>query len=81
VKYQQLLDEDEYYELRVKAREEGDSTFKAEIGAEAIRTLLKQLGRRTARSRSGTVTAAASTGWPTSCAPRWQPRRASTARR
>jgi DNA-directed RNA polymerase subunit beta' len=43
VKYQQLLDEDEYYELRVKAREEGDSSFKAEIGAEAIRTLLKQL--------------------------------------
>jgi DNA-directed RNA polymerase subunit beta' len=43
VKYQQLLDEDEYYELRVKAREEGDATFKAEIGAEAIRTLLRQL--------------------------------------
>jgi DNA-directed RNA polymerase subunit beta' len=43
VKYQQLLDEDEYYELRVKAREEGDGTFKAEIGAEAIRTLLRQL--------------------------------------
>jgi DNA-directed RNA polymerase subunit beta' len=43
VKYQQLLDEDEYYELRVKAREEGDAIFKAEIGAEGIRTLLKQL--------------------------------------
>ena len=43
LKYQQLLDEDEYYELRVKAREEGDSGFKAEIGAEAIRTLLRQL--------------------------------------
>ena len=43
VRYQQLLDEDEYYELRVKAREEGDTAFKAEIGAEAIRTLLKQL--------------------------------------
>jgi DNA-directed RNA polymerase subunit beta' len=43
VKYQQLLDEDEYYELRVKAREEGDNIFKAEIGAEAIRTLLRQL--------------------------------------
>jgi DNA-directed RNA polymerase subunit beta' len=43
LKYQQLLDEDEYYELRVKAREEGDNTFKAEIGAEAIRTLLRQL--------------------------------------
>src|SRR5690606_21386282 len=43
VKYQQLLDEDEYYELRVKSREEGDNVFKAEIGAEAIRTLLRQL--------------------------------------
>ena len=43
VRYQQLLDEDEFYELRVKAREEGDTAFKAEIGAEAIRTLLKQL--------------------------------------
>jgi DNA-directed RNA polymerase subunit beta' len=38
-----LLDEDEYYDLRVKAREEGDETFKAEIGAEAVRTLLKLL--------------------------------------
>jgi DNA-directed RNA polymerase subunit beta' len=43
VKYQQLLDEDEYYELRVKAREEGDSAFRAEIGAEGVRTLLRQL--------------------------------------
>src|SRR5919108_514830 len=43
VKYQQLLDEDEYYELRVKAREEGDSVFRAEIGAEAVRSLLRQL--------------------------------------
>ena len=43
VKYQQLLDEDEYYELRVKAREEGDNVFRAEIGAEAIRALLRQL--------------------------------------
>jgi DNA-directed RNA polymerase subunit beta' len=43
VKYQQLLDEDEYYELRVKAREEGDTAFKAEIGAEAVRTLLRNL--------------------------------------
>ncbi len=43
VKFQQLLDEDEYYDLRVKAREEEDSTFKAEIGAEAIRTLLRKL--------------------------------------
>jgi DNA-directed RNA polymerase subunit beta' len=43
LRYQQLLDEDEYYELRVKAREEGDSDFRAEIGADAIRTLLRQL--------------------------------------
>ncbi len=38
-----LLDEDEYYDLRVKAREDGDENFKAEIGAEAVRTLLKLL--------------------------------------
>ncbi|HSH46543.1 MAG TPA: DNA-directed RNA polymerase subunit beta', partial [Longimicrobiales bacterium] len=43
VEYQQLLDEDEYYDLRVKAREENDDIFKAEVGAEAIRTLLKKL--------------------------------------
>ncbi len=47
VAYQQLLDEDEYYDLRIKAREEGDEAFKAEIGAEAIRTLLKQLDEPT----------------------------------
>ncbi|MGD8319161.1 MAG: DNA-directed RNA polymerase subunit beta' [Gemmatimonadota bacterium] len=43
VKFQELLDEDEYYDLRVKARDEGDETFKAEIGAEAVRTLLRML--------------------------------------
>ena len=43
VEFQQPLDEDEYYDLRVKAREEGDDEFRAEIGAEAIRTLLKLL--------------------------------------
>ncbi len=43
VDYQQLLDEDEFYELRVKARDEGDTGFKAEIGAEGVRTLLRQL--------------------------------------
>ena len=36
VEFQDLLDEDEYYDLRVKAREEGDDEFKAEIGAEAV---------------------------------------------
>ena len=43
LEYLDLLDEDEYYDLRVKAREEGDEEFKAEIGAEATRTLLKLL--------------------------------------
>ena len=43
VEFLDLLDEDEYYDLRVKAREEGDDKFKAEIGAEAARTLLKRL--------------------------------------
>ncbi len=43
VEFLDLLDEDEYYDLRVKAREEGDGKFKAEIGAEAARTLLKRL--------------------------------------
>jgi DNA-directed RNA polymerase subunit beta' len=43
VRFQQLLDEDEYYELRVKAREEGDTEFRAEIGAEGVRTLLRKL--------------------------------------
>jgi DNA-directed RNA polymerase subunit beta' len=43
VEFQDLLDEDEYYDLRVKAREEGDDEFRAEIGAEAARTLLKLL--------------------------------------
>jgi DNA-directed RNA polymerase subunit beta' len=43
VEYQELLDEDEFYDLRVKAREEGDDEFRAEIGAEAVRTLLRQL--------------------------------------
>ena len=38
-----LLDEDEYYDLRVKAREDGDEAFKAEIGAEAVRILLRLL--------------------------------------
>ncbi|MDQ3605702.1 MAG: DNA-directed RNA polymerase subunit beta', partial [Gemmatimonadota bacterium] len=43
VKHSQLLDEDEYYQLREKAREEGDTAFRADIGAEAVRTLLHQL--------------------------------------
>ncbi len=43
VEFLDLLDEDEYYDLRVKAREEGDDHFVAEIGAEAVRTLLRKL--------------------------------------
>jgi DNA-directed RNA polymerase subunit beta' len=43
LEYLDLLDEDEYYDLRVKARDEGDEIFKAEIGAEGARTLLKML--------------------------------------
>ncbi len=39
----QVLTEDEYWELTELAREEGDTEFRAEIGAEAIRTLLSQL--------------------------------------
>ena len=43
VSFLDLLDEDEYYDLRVKARAEKDDKFRAEIGAEAARTLLKRL--------------------------------------
>jgi DNA-directed RNA polymerase subunit beta' len=43
VKRLQVLDEDEYLELKEKAREEGDADFYAGIGAEAVRELLKML--------------------------------------
>jgi DNA-directed RNA polymerase subunit beta' len=43
VKPAQLLDEDEYLQLREKAREEGDTAFRADIGAPAVRDLLRQL--------------------------------------
>jgi len=43
VEFLDLLDEDEFYDLRVKARAEGDDKFTAQIGAEAVRTLLKML--------------------------------------
>jgi DNA-directed RNA polymerase subunit beta' len=39
----QLLDEDEYLDLRAKARESGDTQFMADIGAPAVRELLKRL--------------------------------------
>src|SRR3982750_2250071 len=41
-----LLDEDEYLTLRSKGREEGDTTFKADIGAPAVRELLGRIDIR-----------------------------------
>ncbi|HET7274063.1 MAG TPA: DNA-directed RNA polymerase subunit beta' [Longimicrobiaceae bacterium] len=43
VKHSQALDEEEYIALREKAKEDGDTEFKADIGAEAVRDLLGQL--------------------------------------
>src|ERR1051326_327758 len=43
VEFQQLLDEDEYLALRQKAREEGDTGFRADIGAPAVRALLERV--------------------------------------
>ncbi len=43
VEVRQVLTEDEYWELTDQAREEGDTDFRAEIGAEAVRTLMNQL--------------------------------------
>ena len=43
VEFLDLLDEDDYYDLRAKSRTEGDNRFKAEIGAEGARTLLRML--------------------------------------
>ena len=39
----QLLDEDEYLALRQKAKEEGDTGFMADIGAPAVRELLRRV--------------------------------------
>jgi DNA-directed RNA polymerase subunit beta' len=39
----ELLDEDRYLELKAKAREEGDNAFHADIGAPAVRELLKRI--------------------------------------
>ena len=41
VEANQLLDEEEYLTLRAKAREEGDTAFRADIGAPAVRELLE----------------------------------------
>jgi DNA-directed RNA polymerase subunit beta' len=46
VEANQLLDEDEYLQLRHKAREEGDSAFRADIGAPAVRELLNRIDVR-----------------------------------
>ena len=43
VEYLELLKEDDEYDLRVKAAHGGEERFKAEIGAEGVRTLLRQL--------------------------------------
>jgi DNA-directed RNA polymerase subunit beta' len=39
----QLLEEEEYLALRQKAREEGDTGFRADIGAPAVRALLERV--------------------------------------
>jgi DNA-directed RNA polymerase subunit beta' len=43
VRANQLLDEDQFLDLRMKAKEEGDSAFMADIGAPAVRELLKRI--------------------------------------
>src|SRR5499433_157064 len=43
VEVNQLLDEDEYLTLRTKAKEENDGAFLADIGAPAVRELLRRL--------------------------------------
>jgi DNA-directed RNA polymerase subunit beta' len=43
VRVNQLLDEDEYLQLKLKAKTEGDTAFMADIGAPAVRELLKRL--------------------------------------
>jgi DNA-directed RNA polymerase subunit beta' len=39
----ELVDEDKYLEIKQKAKDEGDSAFHADIGAPAIRELLKRI--------------------------------------
>ncbi len=43
IKAKQLLDEEEYFELKAQAKESGDGEFHAEIGAEGVRHLLRQV--------------------------------------
>ncbi len=42
----QLIDEDEYLTLRAKAKEEGDTGFRADLGAPAVRALLERIDVR-----------------------------------
>src|SRR3979409_945565 len=39
----ELLDEDRYLEIRAKAKAEGDTAFRADIGAPAVRLLLERI--------------------------------------
>ncbi len=43
VEERELLDEDRFLELRAKAKAEGDSAFRADIGAPAVRALLERI--------------------------------------
>src|SRR5467141_2419288 len=43
VQERELLDEDRFLELRNKAKTEGDTTFRADIGSPAIRSLLERI--------------------------------------
>jgi len=43
VQERELLDEDRYLELRTKAKTEGDTAFRADIGSPAIRSLLERI--------------------------------------
>jgi DNA-directed RNA polymerase subunit beta' len=43
VRVNDLLDEDQFLELRTKAKADGDSAFHADIGAPAVRELLRRL--------------------------------------
>ncbi|MBI3568309.1 MAG: DNA-directed RNA polymerase subunit beta' [Gemmatimonadetes bacterium] len=43
VRTNELLDEEQYLTLRMKAKEEGDAAFHADIGAPAVRDLLRRL--------------------------------------
>ncbi len=43
VRVNQLLDEDEFLAIRQKAKDEGDAAFLADIGAPAVRDLLRRL--------------------------------------